>query len=123
MDKPEPYSTHLDPRFAPLELVDLASVIKDVTDAWYNQTLCRVNDCLVRLGVAQGEAHWHRHEKQDEFFYVVEGHFIIELEDRTVELDPQQGFTVPMGVMHRPRAPRKTIFLIVQGAGLQPTGT
>jgi len=122
MDNPEPYSIHLDARFAPLELVDLASVIKEVNDPWYNQTLCRVNDCVVRLGVVQGEFHWHQHEKEDEFFYVVEGHFIIDLEGRTVDLDPRQGFTVPKGVMHRPRAPQKTIILMIEGAGVQPTG-
>ncbi len=122
MDNPEPYSIHLDTRFAPLELVDLPSLIKQVNDPWYNQTLCRVNDCVVRLGVVQGEFHWHQHEQEDEFFYVVDGHFIIDLEDRTVELEPRQGFTVPKGVMHRPRAPHKTVILMIEGAGVKPTG-
>jgi mannose-6-phosphate isomerase-like protein (cupin superfamily) len=122
MDNPEPYSIHLDTRFAPLELIDLPSIIKEVTDPWYNQTLCRVNDCVVRLGVVQGEFHWHQHEQEDEFFYVVEGHFTIDLEDRTVELDPRQGFTIPKGVMHRPRAPQKTVILMIEGAGVKPTG-
>ncbi len=122
MDNPEPYSIHLDTRFAPLELIDLESVIKQVDDPWYNQTLCRVNDCVVRLGVVQGEFHWHQHENEDEFFYVVEGRFIIDLEGRSVELQPRQGFTVPKGVMHRPRAPQKTIILMIEGAGIKPTG-
>lgn len=122
MATPDPYSIHLDARYGPLELVDLASVIKEVNDPWYNQTLCRVNDCVVRLGVVQGEFHWHQHENEDEFFYVVEGHFIIDLEGRTVELEPRQGFTVPKGVMHRPRAPQKTVILMIEGAGVKPTG-
>ena len=122
MNNPEPYSIHLDTRFAPLELVDLQSLVDAATDPWYNQTLCRVNDCVVRLGVVQGEFHWHQHEQEDEFFYVVDGHFIIDLEGRTVELDPRQGFTVPKGVMHRPRAPHKTIILMIEGAGVKPTG-
>jgi len=122
MATPDPYSIHLDARYGPLELVDLASVIKEVNDPWYNQTLCRVNDCVVRLGVVQGEFHWHQHEKEDEFFYVVEGHFLIDLEGRTVELEPRQGFTVPKGVMHRPRAPQKTVILMIEGAGVKPTG-
>ncbi len=122
MAPPDPYSIHLDARYGPLELVDLASVIKEVNDPWYNQTLCRVNDCVVRLGVVQGEFHWHQHENEDEFFYVVEGHFIIDLEGRTVELEPRQGFTVPKGVMHRPRAPQKTVILMIEGAGVKPTG-
>jgi mannose-6-phosphate isomerase-like protein (cupin superfamily) len=81
-----------------------------------------VNDCVVRLGVVQGEFHWHKHDDEDEFFYVVEGHFIIDLEDRTVELDPHQGFTVSKGVMHRPRAPQKTVILMIEGAGVKPAG-
>ena len=45
------------------------------TDQWYNQTLCQVNDSVVRLGVVQGEYHWHKHDDDDEFFYVVSGRF------------------------------------------------
>ncbi|MGI8687584.1 MAG: cupin domain-containing protein [Thermomicrobiales bacterium] len=91
-----PYAINLDTKFGPLELIDVAALgARD--EPWYNQTLCRVNDCVVRLGVMQGEFHWHKHEKEDEFFYVVDGRFVIEMEDRTVELAPQQGFTVPKG--------------------------
>jgi mannose-6-phosphate isomerase-like protein (cupin superfamily) len=93
-----------------------------VTDRWYNQTLCKVNDSVVRVGVMQGEYHWHKHDDLDEFFYVVEGLFLIDLEDRTVVLEPRQGFVVPKGVVHRTRAPEKTIILMVEGAGIVPTG-
>ena len=122
MDAQEPYSIHLNTLFAPLELVDIQPLVDKATDPWYNQTLCRVNDCVVRLGVVQGEFHWHKHDQEDEFFHVVEGHFIIDLEDRTVELEPGQGITIPKGVMHRPRAPKKTIILMIEGAGVKPTG-
>ncbi|HLO28031.1 MAG TPA: cupin domain-containing protein [Anaerolineales bacterium] len=122
MSNQEPYSIHLDAKYGPLELVDLQALASAATDAWYNQTLCRVNDCVVRIGVVQGEFHWHKHDEEDEFFYVVSGHFIIDLEDRTVELAPQQGITVPKGVMHRPRAPERTVILMIEGAGVSPTG-
>jgi len=122
MKPEEPYSINLDTRFGPLELVDIQGLVNAVTDPWYNQTLCRVNDCVVRLGVVQGEFHWHKHDKEDEFFYVVEGHFIIDLEERTVDLLPRQGFTVPKGVIHRPRAPERTVILMIEGAGVVPTG-
>ena len=107
MTKQTEYSINLDARFKPLELIDVQQLADACLDQWYNQTLCQVNDCVVRLGVMQGEFHWHQHENEDEFFYVVEGCFIIELEGRTVELGPRQGFTVPKGVMHRPRAPQR----------------
>jgi mannose-6-phosphate isomerase-like protein (cupin superfamily) len=116
------YSIHLDARYAPLQLVDVQALVDAVQDPWYNQTLCRVNDCVVRLGVMQGEFHWHKHDREDEFFYVVEGRFVIDLEDRSVELAPRQGFTVPKGVMHRTRAPERTVILMIEGAGVKPTG-
>jgi mannose-6-phosphate isomerase-like protein (cupin superfamily) len=122
MGTPAPYSIHLQARYAPLELIDIQVLVDASTEPWYNQTLCRVNDCVVRLGVVQGEFHWHKHDKEDEFFYVVDGRFVIDLEDRTVELLPRQGLTVPKGVMHRTRAPERTVILMVEGAGVLPTG-
>jgi mannose-6-phosphate isomerase-like protein (cupin superfamily) len=91
-------------------------------DQWYNQTLCRVNDSVVRLGVMQGEYHWHKHDTDDEFFYVIEGHFLIDLEDRTIDLAPRHGFVVPKGVVHRTRAPERAVILMVENAGIIPTG-
>jgi len=117
-----PYATHLDIRYPPLEVVDVPALVDAVTDQWYNQTLCKVNDSVVRLGVMQGEYHWHKHDDLDEFFYVVEGEFLIDLEGRTVELGERQGFVVPKGVVHRTRAPERAIILMVEGAGIVPTG-
>ena len=117
-----PYATHLNLRYPPLELVDIPELIASCTDRWYNQTLCQVNGSVVRLGVVQGEYHWHKHDDLDEFFYVVEGRFLIDLEGRTVELLPKQGFVVPKGVGHRPRAPERTVILMVEGEGIVPTG-
>jgi mannose-6-phosphate isomerase-like protein (cupin superfamily) len=122
MGKQRPYAINLDARYGPLELVDVQALIDACKDPWYNQTLCRVNDCVIRLGVIQGEFHWHKHDQEDEFFYVVEGRFVIELEERTVELTPRQGFTVPKGVMHRTRAPERTVILMIEGAGVVPIG-
>jgi mannose-6-phosphate isomerase-like protein (cupin superfamily) len=81
-----------------------------------------VNESVVRLGVVKGEYHWHKHDDLDEFFYVVAGLCIIELENRTVELGPQQGFVVPRGIRHRTRAPQRTVILMVEGEAIVPTG-
>ena len=122
--KPEsyPYATHLDIRYGPLEVVDVPALVHACKDRWYNQTLCQVNDSVVRLGVIQGEYHWHKHDELDEFFYVSDGHLLVDLEGRTVELAPGQGIVVPKGVLHRTRAPEKTVILMVEGAGIVPTG-
>jgi mannose-6-phosphate isomerase-like protein (cupin superfamily) len=121
-DQHYPYATHLDIKYPPLEVVDVQQLVDAVRDRWYNQTLCKVNDSIVRLGVIQGEYHWHKHDDLDEFFYVVDGRLLIDLEHRTVELEPRQGFVVPKGVVHRTRAPDKTVILMVEGAGIVPTG-
>ena len=117
-----PYATHLNVLYEPLDVIDVQRLVAAVTDPWYNQTLCQVNDSVVRLGVIEGEYHWHKHDNLDEFFYVVEGKFMIDLEGRSVELLPRQGFVVPKGVVHRTRAPERTIILMVEGADIVPTG-
>ncbi|MGI8819763.1 MAG: cupin domain-containing protein [Chthoniobacterales bacterium] len=117
------YNTHLDILHAPLEVIDVAGLVSACQDQWYNQTLCQVDESVVRLGVVQGEYHWHKHETEDEFFYVVSGRFLIDLEERTVDLAAGQGFVVPKGVIHRPRALERTVILMVERAGIVPTGS
>ena len=117
-----PYVNHMDVKYPPLATVDVPDLVARCTDQWYNQTLSRVNDAAVRLGVMQGEYHWHRHDDDDEFFFVLDGRFLIDLEDRTITLDRQQGVVVPKGLMHRPRAPEKAVVLMVETAGIVPTG-
>jgi mannose-6-phosphate isomerase-like protein (cupin superfamily) len=123
MSDPTPsYNINLDVKFDFLQLIDVPSLAAAVTDPWFNQTLCQVNDCVVRLGVMKGEFHWHQHTEEDEFFFVLDGQFVIDLEDKTVTLNPHQGFTVPKGVMHRTRAPQKTMILIIERGSVKPTG-
>lgn len=117
-----PYATFLDIKFAPLELVDVPKMVNAVQDRWFNQTLCKVNDSVMRLGVMQGEYHWHKHDNDDEFFFVLDGRFFIDLRERSIELLPQQGFVVPKGAVHRTRAPDRAIILMVETAAIVPTG-
>ena len=124
MSNPEdfPYATFLDIKFPQLSVVDVPALVGAVDHPWYNQTLCKVNDSVVRLGVMQGEYHWHKHDEDDEFFFVLDGVFIIDLEDRVVELQSRQGFVVPKGVVHRTRAPERAVILMVETAAIVPTG-
>jgi mannose-6-phosphate isomerase-like protein (cupin superfamily) len=117
-----PYETRLNVLHPALELIDVQALANACEFQWYNQTLCQVNGSVVRVGVMQGEYHWHKHDEDDEFFFVLEGKFLIDLEDRTVELNPRQGFVVPKGVLHRTRAPERTIILMFENAGIIPTG-
>jgi mannose-6-phosphate isomerase-like protein (cupin superfamily) len=116
------YDIHLDDKFGSLALIDLPAEIA-AHDPWFNQTLTTVNDAVVRLGVIEGDFHWHKHDEQDEFFLVLEGQLLIDVEGHgTVTLDPHQGYTVPRGVMHCTRAPVRTAILMVESAGVVPTG-
>ena len=117
-----PYDTRLNVLHKPLELIDEKALSDAAPHKWYNQTLCQVNASVVRIGVIEGEYHWHKHDNDDEFFYVVEGKLLIDLEDRSVELTPRQGFVVPKGVVHRTRAPQRTVILMFENAGIIPTG-
>src|SRR5258708_7576986 len=109
-----PYETRLNIEFQPLELIDDKALSDACQYKWFNQTLCQVNGSVIRHGVVQGEYHWHKHDDDDEFFYVVEGKLLIDLEGRVVELAPRQGFVVPKGVMHRTRAEQRTVILMVE---------
>lgn len=116
------YVTRLDVKFRHLQRMDVNQMVKDCTDKWFNQTLSLVNESVVRLGIVEGEYHWHKHDNDDEFFFVLQGQLLIDLEDQTIELNPNQGVTITKGVMHRPRAPRKTVMLMVETSAIVPTG-
>jgi mannose-6-phosphate isomerase-like protein (cupin superfamily) len=117
-----PYVTNLDVKFRHLELIDIPAIVRECKDKWFNQTLTKVNDSVIRIGIVQGEYHWHKHDQDDEFFFVLEGQLLIDLEDRTIQLNPNQGVTISKGVLHRPRAPQKTVMLMAETSMIQPTG-
>jgi mannose-6-phosphate isomerase-like protein (cupin superfamily) len=117
------YNIKLDDKYGQSALIDVDSEVESITDEWANQTLTTVNDSVVRLGVLHGEFHWHKHEAEDEFFLVLSGKLLIDVEGgETVELGPHQGYTVPRGVMHCTRAPEKTVVVMVEPADVVPTG-
>ena len=116
------YVTKLDIKYKHLEKIDIPLMVKECKDKWFNQTLTQVNDSVVRIGIVEGEYHWHKHENDDEFFFVLEGKLFVDLEDRTFELNPGNGVTVTKGVVHRTRAPQKTVMLMVENKEIIPTG-
>ena len=121
MNKQYDYVTKLDIKYKHFERIDVPEIIRECSDKWFNQTLSKVNDSVVRIGIVNGEYHWHKHDNDDEFFFVLEGKLLIDFEDKTIELNPNQGITVSKGVMHRTRAPRKTVMLMIETASIRPT--
>ncbi len=125
-----PYATHLNVLYPALQKFALDPLVAAVQDAWYNQTLVRVNGSVMRVGVLQGEYHWHEHAADDECFFVLDGRLLIDLEPqadgvtpgKVIELGPREGFVVPKGVRHRTRAPQRAIILMFETADIIPTG-
>jgi mannose-6-phosphate isomerase-like protein (cupin superfamily) len=122
MEKEYSYNQLMNIKYGHHEVVDVPEIVKTCTDKWFNQSLTKVNDSVVRIGIVEGEYHWHKHDDDDEFFFVLSGKLIIELEGKTIELNPNQGTTISKGVMHRPIAPEKTVMLMVETASIDPIG-
>ena len=122
MEKQFNYVTKLDVKYPHLQRIDIPEMVKACTDKWFNQTLTQVNDSVVRVGIVEGEYHWHKHDNDDEFFFVLEGQLLIDLEDQILELNSGQGVTISKGIMHRPRASKKTVMLMVETSTIEPTG-
>ena len=116
------YNIDLNTKFHHQELIDVNAIIKTTTEKWSNRTLTEVNNSVVRLGIVEGEFHWHKHDNDDEFFFVLQGQLLIDIDGGTIELNPNQGVTISKGVMHRPRAPIKTVMLMVETNAIVPTG-
>ena len=116
------YNINLDIKYGHHEVIDVPEIVEQCTEKWFNKTLTQVNDSVVRIGIIEGEFHWHKHENDDEFFFVLSGKLLIDLEGKTIELNPNQGTTISKGVMHRPRAPEKTVMLMMETASIQPEG-
>jgi mannose-6-phosphate isomerase-like protein (cupin superfamily) len=122
MEKVFNYNQRMDIRYDHQALIDVNEIVKECTDKWFNQTLTKVNNSVVRIGIVEGEYHWHKHDDDDEFFFVLSGKLFIDLEDKTVELNPNEGMTVSKGVMHKTRAPQKTVMLMVETDTIDPIG-
>lgn len=116
------YNQHMNVLYEHLELIDVPKIVAECKDKWFNQTLTKVNNSVVRLGIVEGEYHWHKHENEDEFFFVLSGKLLVDLEGRTIELGPNEGVTVTKGVMHRTRAEEKTVMLMVETSTIDPIG-
>jgi mannose-6-phosphate isomerase-like protein (cupin superfamily) len=116
------YNINLNIKYNHLDLIDVNEIVKANKEKWFNQTLTRVNDSVVRIGIIEGEFHWHKHDNDDEFFFVLKGTLYIDFESKTIEVNPGQGITVSRGVVHRTRAPKRVVMLMVETAEIVPTG-
>ena len=123
MEQNEKYSINMEACYGFLKLIDVPGLVAQCKEKWYNQTLCKVNGNLVRLGIFnEGEFHWHKHDNEDEFFFVLKGTLHVELENEAFALNLHQGVTVPKGVLHRTFVKEPTVVIMVEGDTVTPTG-
>lgn len=99
-----------------LQVIDLKQEAT-TTAPYLNLPIAMSADHVVRLAVMTEPYFWHLHSNSDEIFIVLEGTLVIELEDRTVELGPQQLFTIPRNTPHRtsPRGERSVNLTVSSG--------
>lgn len=116
------YKLHMDVKYDYLEKIKVPEIVNECKDKWFNQTLCKVNSSVLRLGIFEGEFHMHKHENDDEVFFVLQGNLIIETEKGKFELAENEGICVPKGIMHRPIAEKRTIVLMIENEGIEPIG-
>lgn len=122
MNKKYDYNQQMNIKYGHQEIIDVQEIVSECKEKWFNQTLTKINNSVARIGIVEGEYHWHSHEDDDEFFFVLSGKLYIDLEDKTLELNPNQGATISKGVLHKPRAPKKTVILMVETASIDPIG-
>ena len=120
-DKPN-YNFNMDLKYDYLQKISVPEIVENNKEKWMNQSLCKVNDSVLRLGIFEGEFHWHKHDDDDEAFFILNGSLEIETEKGNFHLNEQEGVCIPKGVQHRPIAKKKTIVLMVENLGIKPAG-
>jgi len=83
--------------------IDIEARWEEIEEPWSPVDLATVNDQIIRMALFHGEYHWHRHEEEDELFYVYRGEVRIEVKGyRDVELRSGEMAVIPRDVEHRP---------------------
>jgi mannose-6-phosphate isomerase-like protein (cupin superfamily) len=118
------YNQQMDIKFDYLEKITIKDIVRNNKDKWFNQSLCEVNSSVLRLGIFEGEYHMHKHENDDEVFFVLEGAMVLETEKGNFDLGQYEGTCVPKGMMHRPVVSKgKAVVLMIENKGIDPIGT
>lgn len=102
--------------------IDLVEKLKLFDDRWSPKIIAGLNGQEVKVAKLEGAFEWHSHPEEDELFLVLEGEFVMEFRERTVEMKEGQMIVVPRGVEHRPVADRMCSVLLFEPAGLINTG-
>lgn len=105
-----------------MEKVNLNQKFTLFTECWSPKIVGDLNDSYVKVAKFKGEFTWHKHDSEDEFFYVVNGSVTIQLRDKDVVLNPGEFLIVPKGVEHCPKADEEAHIMLLEPKSTLNTG-
>ena len=103
------------------QVINLKQKAKMITDYWSPRVVGEVDDCYVKLAKVKGEFTWHDHQ-EDEFFMVLDGQLVIQMEGEDVTLNVGEMYVVPKGVMHNPVAAEECTVMVFEKKTTRHTG-
>jgi mannose-6-phosphate isomerase-like protein (cupin superfamily) len=105
-----------------MDKVNLVEKFSLFSDYWNPRIAGELNGQQIKLVKFKGEFIWHKHDHEDEMFFVVDGFFNMEFRDKTVKVNKNEFLIVPRGVEHRPVAPEEVSVMLFEPATTLNTG-
>ena len=105
-----------------MDKVNLKQKFALFTEHWSPKVVGELNGQSVKLVKFQGEFVWHKHDLEDELFFVVKGSFNMEYRDRTITVNENEFLIVPRGVEHRPVAVDEVYVMLFEPSSTLNTG-
>jgi mannose-6-phosphate isomerase-like protein (cupin superfamily) len=102
--------------------INLKEKLSLFTDYWHPRIVGELNGQYIKLAKFNGEFIWHKHDEEDEMFFVVKGNFRMEFRDKTIHLEENEFLIVPKGVEHRPVAEKEVSVMLFEPASTKNTG-
>jgi len=103
-------------------VINFRAELEKVTDYWSPRVVGRINDQYVKVAKLKGEFVWHKHDEEDELFFIVKGKLVIRYEDGAVTLNEGEFHIVPKGVMHNPVADEECWIALIEPVATRHTG-
>ena len=105
-----------------MEKVNIPDKLSMIHDFWNPRIAGELNGQMVKLVKFKGEFVWHKHDDEDEMFFVLQGEFNMELRDQTIVIKENEFIIIPRGVEHRPVAPNEVSVMLFEPASTLNTG-
>jgi len=102
--------------------VNIEQKLSLFSEYWSPKIVGELNGQHVKLTKLKGEFVWHKHDNEDELFYVLNGKLKIEFRDKTIELSENEFLIVPKGTEHRPVAEEEVSVMLFEPITTLNTG-